>query len=165
MNSVVYVMRHQKPGSATTNCVHPFELRNTDNLCRHLHGLTLTNVVVTCVTKDNREHMMALQTATNVGTLLNKKVVIFEDTDSLPDYFIGNTLMIGYPSQTNDILKKFGMISSFEWPSDNYHGCITINEYGWEYDPFFFEPKHHWLNSCFLCFLNPIRGSNPESFA
>ena len=145
MKYTIYVMRHQRPGSMNTNCVSPDELQNTNMLAETVRTLNVHRVF-TCLPNASK-HIRPLQTASNLCAITDKHLECCDGVDSLPMYVHGNILVVWHHSEMNEILNHFGMVSDFEWPVDNYDGCLSINEFGWEYAPAFFSntPWYSWF--------------------
>ena len=86
-------------------------------------------------------HLRPLQTASNLCTLLGEEVKLCNTVYNLPNYVYGNVLVVWKHSEIQSILSKYGMVGRFEWPMDDYDGCVQITASGWEYDPDFFKEK------------------------
>ena len=138
----IYVIRHQKP-EEHTNCITESELNRTRSLYEKFKHLHISHVFTCCPSIKNK-HIRPLQTAANLCTFLGNNVELCNDASELPNYITSNILIVWHHSNIHTILEKYGMIGNFEWPDNDYDGCLVINIYGWEYD-------HSFLKSSVFC--------------
>ena len=137
MKHVIYVMRHQRPGKYTGNCVDAREIQDTKSLCERIRPLEVRNVIA-CAPGASK-HIRPLQTASNLCSCMDCYLEVCENVHALPNFIHGNTLIVWHHSDMEAILNHFGFPCRFEWPDDDYDGCIVINEHGWGYDARFFS--------------------------
>ena len=69
---------------------------------------------------------------------MNGFLEVCEDVNTLPNFISEDTLIVWHHSDMGAILNRYGFGGRFEWPRDNYDGCIVIDKHGWEYNPSFF---------------------------
>ena len=136
MKHSIYIMRHQRPGSFRTNCVDPSEVRHVRELANQLRSLGISDVF-SCMPGTSK-HVRPIQTASNLCSVLGKSLELCDGVDTLPNYILGYTLIVWHHSDMSAILSHFGIQSRFEWPDDEYDGCLMINDQGWGYEPNFF---------------------------
>lgn len=139
MKYSIYIMRHQRPGSFRTNCVDSSEVRRIHELAEHVRSLDVSHVF-SCMPGTSK-HVRPMQTASNLCSVLEKSLELCSGVNGLPNYILGNTLIIWHHSEMSEILSHFGIQSRFEWPDDEYEGCLIVNDQGWGYEPNFFTPK------------------------
>jgi hypothetical protein len=136
MKYSIYIMRHQRPGSFRTNCVDSSEVQRVHELAECVRSLDVHHVF-SC-TPGTSKHVRPIQTASNLCSILGKSLELCDGVGALPNYILGNTLIVWHHSDTSAILSHFGIQSRFEWPDDEYDGCLIINDQGWGYEPHFF---------------------------
>lgn len=142
MNYCIYVIRHQKPHD-TLNCVHKDDIYNTENIAKHFKNLYIGEVYT--VRPTGNEQILPLQTASNISSMINLNVTLCYDFTDLPKFVTNNILIVWPHHDIQNILHRYKFVGSFYWPDENYNGCLTINAYGWDWDPLA-------LNKSYSCF-------------
>ena len=137
MKYTIYIIRHQKPGQHV-NCISKQELNNTKSMYEKIKTLQIGRVFTRYPTTQNN-HIRPLQTASNLCTFMGQNIELCNEVKDLPNYITTNVLVVWNHSDIKYILEKYNMSGWFEWPENDYDGCLMINEYGWEYDHSFFK--------------------------
>ena len=141
--NIIYVIRNQpgEPGNETSNCIGKSELERTQELYDIIRKLKIGHVYTCTPNPKVNNHARPLQTASNLCTLLGNDISLCNTVYNLPNYVYGNVLIVWKRSEIPSILSKYGMVGHFEWPEENYDGCLQIKSGGWEYDPNFLKKK------------------------
>ena len=142
-------MRHQ-PGN-DTNCINKQEFENIYKICDSFKTINIHRVFTSY--PESNHHIKQVQTASNLCTLLGKNVELFNNAESLPEYLYGDVLIVWTHSDIQSILRKFGYVGVFEWPHDNYEGCLIMNDFGWEFNDSFFEKKRRCMLMDMFCHI------------
>jgi len=149
MKHKIYVIRHQRPGSTVGNCVAKEEIRRTKLLYNRIRVLNIEKVI-TCEPNETK-HIRPLQTASNLCSLMNVLLEVCKDVYMLPKIVNANILIVWHHADMEAIINHYGLENSFEWPEDDYDGCIIINNNGWQYQNNFFSRE---MNNTCLSILN-----------
>lgn len=86
----------------------------------------------------------SIQIASNLCTLFNVGLELYDQIDHLPPPYVGNVIVMCNPWQMNEVLNQYGFIGQVRWDDSNDEGCIRMNSHGWEYDRNFFDTRSAW---------------------
>jgi hypothetical protein len=145
MKATIYIMKEQDTGNYT-NCIGNYDFQRLQQLAKKIIKLNLNRVFSILPTHTYDKNIRTFQTASNLCTLLDKELEVCNTIDNLPNYVYDNILIVWDSTDIQLILEKYGMITPFVWPEDNFNGCVVINEHGWSFEPDFFSKK----NCCFF---------------
>ena len=145
MKATIYIMKEQDTGNYT-NCIGNYDFQRLQQLSKKLVKLKIHRAFSILPTHTYDRNVRTFQTACNLCTLLDKELEVCNDIDNLPNYVFDNILIVWDSTEIQSILEKFGMITPFVWPDNNFNGCVIINEHGWCFEPYFFcKQKTCWL--------------------
>lgn len=97
------------------------------------------------------KHVAPLQTASNICTILDQSLFLIDDVSMLPYYYESemDMLIVWHHSDMNRVLKHFGCTGDFIWPSNNFTGCLIIDNGSFVFDEQFLcvskIPRWAWI--------------------
>jgi hypothetical protein len=142
----VYIIRHQKGYNNLSNCIDSNSFYNTENICQILKPIKFEHVFSKF--PYNNKHIRPIQTAANICSFLDKSLQLVYDARDIPNKHFSCTLLIWNHDDINSILKHYGFIDSFQWPEENYNGCIYIHDSNWHFNENFLKNNSFFDDCC-----------------
>lgn len=162
---MIFVLRHQ-PGSRASNCLNKEGVRNISEIARRFSKNPLILSTIYTIKPHSYKHIRPLQTATNLCTTMNdgKSVLVcntYEDVvRDLTNFSSTNDIIVVWhhgeiPEMLRYMETVYGFLESapFEWPNDNYNGCLIVDpcNKGWEFHSNYFKLLNYFCD-VFPCF-------------
>lgn len=142
----VYVIRHQEGDNNVSNCIDSYSFYNTQNICQILKPIQFEHIFSKY--PYNNKHIRPIQTSANICSFLDKPLQLVYDARDIPIKQFSYTLLIWNHDDINSILKQFGFIDNFQWPEENYNGCICIQDSNWNFNENFLKKKDFFDDCC-----------------
>lgn len=127
---MIYIFRHQR-GTFGTNCLSAQGVADVKRMAKAVRTLGLDTDVHTSL-PTGYKHMRPVQTACTLCTFLNNQssVIVHENHTTLSqELCLGkNTLVVWHHGDICNLIAAItGVQPKFEWPDDNYGGCVRID--------------------------------------
>lgn len=135
----IYIIRHQEGNNNISNCINSDSFNDTKNICEILKPMKFEHILSKF--PYNNKHIRPVQTAANICSFLDTPLELVYDARDLPNKQFSYMLLIWNHNDVYSILKHFGFTGNFQWPEDNYSGCIHIHDYNWNFDENFLKRK------------------------
>ena len=130
---MIILLRHQE-GSSKSNCLSTKGINHTKLIVNKIKKYKNISIF-TRIPSLNGKHVRPLQTASILGSILNKSVNFIENYVYLPskDDEENTSIIIWNHEGIGTILKSYFWNSDFKWNDNNYTGAIIIEKNNWYY--------------------------------
>lgn len=130
---MIILLRHQE-GNLKSNCLSTKGIYYTKLIVNKIKKYKNISIF-TRIPSLNGKHVRPLQTASILGSILNKSVNFIENYDNLPskDDEENTSIIIWNHGGIGYILKSYFWNSNFKWNDNNYTGAIIIEKNNWYY--------------------------------
>ena len=133
---MIYIIRHQQ-GDNDKNCLNKLGTLRSLEIAKLFKNRCENIEVYTCYPDQclNR-HFRPIQTATIMCTELNQSLRIIKGWwyDVPSKFKFASNVIVWHHAHIKKLLELYYPKSNFEWPSDNYDGCLIIDHNTWRFD-------------------------------
>lgn len=148
---MIILLRHQE-GNSKSNCLSKKGIRHIKQIVKQIKKYKNISIF-TRIPSLNGKHVRPLQTASILGSILNRSVNFIENYVNLPSKDDKNTSIIIWNHEgIGDILKSYFWNSDFKWNDNNYAGAIIIEKTNWYYVNNFLKSDSYLLFRMIECF-------------